>query len=166
VARIIERPDEAEEFYEDSAKLCYYYYVQNLIEWSNVRIFDWYKRNGFEFLLKERPEFVLSTWIMKSKVENRYGIDPSTKIHWLGLLKKLLLSQGFIDRMRDIDQVNAFIRYVLKKDYNCDITISSALCAVQIEEAKLQVAESPLQTKATWRPGLSYELVGNKIITK
>ena len=165
VARLIERPDEAEEFYEDSAKLFYYYYAMNLIEWSNVRIFSWYERNGFEFLLKERPEFVLSTWIMRSKVENRYGIDPSTKIHWLGLLKKLLLKPGFIDNMYDIDQINAFIHYVLKKDYNCDITISSSLCAVQIEEAKLQVAEVQKEKKATWVPMRHYKSQGNKIVT-
>ena len=165
-ARLIERPDEAEEFYEDSAKLCYYYSAMNLIEWSNVRIFDWYKRNGFEFMLRERPEFVLSTWIIKSKVENRYGIDPSTKIHWLGLLKKLLLIPGFIDKMKDIDQINAFIHYVLKKGYNCDITISSALCAVQIEEEKLQVIETTPVNKSNWKPGLNYSLIGNKIIAQ
>ena len=165
-ARLIERPDEAEEFFEDSAKLCYYYFGMNLIEWSNVRIFDWYKRNGFESFLRERPEFVISTWITTSKVENRYGIDPSSKIHWLGLLKKTLLLPGFIENMKDIDQINAFIRYILKPGYNCDITISSALCAVQIEEDQLLVLSDGKKNKNPWKPGLHYMLQNNKIIAQ
>jgi len=135
-ARLIERPQEAESFYENSAKLCFYYFARNLIEYSNLRIFDWYKRNGFEELLRERPEFILSSWIKQSKVENRYGIDPSTKIHWLGLLKKKLLDPEFVKRLHDVEIVNAFLKFVLDPKYNCDITIAAALTAVQEQEDK------------------------------
>lgn len=136
VARLIERPEEAESFYENSAKMCFYYHAMNLIEYSNLRIFDWYKRNGFEELLRERPEFVLSSWIKQSKVENRYGIDPATKIHWLGLLKKKLLDPEFVKRIYDVEVVNAFLKFKLDPKYNCDITIAAALTAVQEQEDK------------------------------
>jgi hypothetical protein len=135
-ARLVERPSMAETFYENSAKLTFYYFAKNLIEYSNLRIFDWYKKNGFEEYLRERPEFVLSAWIRQSKVENRYGIDPNTKIHWLGLLKKKLLDPEFIKRIYDVEIINAFLRFILDPKYNCDITIAAALTAVQEQEDK------------------------------
>lgn len=144
-ARLIERPEEAETFYEDSAKLCFYYFAMNLIEYSNIRIFDWYKKNGFEYLLRERPEFILATWIRNSKVENKYGIDPNSKIHWLGLLKKKLLDDNFVNQLFDVEEINAFLKFKLDPKYNCDITISASLTAVQEQEDKeIIINEEPI----------------------
>lgn len=163
VARLIERPEEAETFYENSAKLCFYYNARNLIEYSNIRIFDWWKKNGFESLLRERPEFVLASWIKQSKVENRYGIDPSTKLFWLGLLKKWLLDPFFVDHMYDIDQINAFLKFKLDPKYNCDITISSALCAVQEQEDKEMITHDPIPDQIR-RPMARYKTVNGVMI--
>lgn len=146
VARLIERPEEAETFYENSAKLHFYYHARALIEYSNIRIFDWWKKNGFEEFLRERPEFVISAWIKQSKVENRYGIDPNSKIHWLGLLKKKLLDPEFIKRIHDVEIINAFLKFVLDPKYNCDITIAAALTAVQEQEDKeIIVNDKPIE---------------------
>lgn len=163
VARLIERPEEAEMFYENSTKLCYYYNARNLIEFSNIRIFDWVKKNGFEYLLRERPEFVLASWVKQSKVDNRYGIDPSTKIFWLGLLKKWLLDPFFVDHMYDIEQINAFLKFKLDPKYNCDITISSALCAVQEQEDKEIITNEPVKEQIK-RPMMRYKTVNGRFV--
>jgi hypothetical protein len=136
VARLIDRPEEAEMFFENSAKLHYYYNAMNLIEYSNLRIFDWWKKNGFEELLRERPEFILSSWIKQSKVENRFGIDPNSKVHWLGLLKKKLIDPNFVNNIFDVETINAFLKFILDPKYNCDITIAAALTVVQEQEDK------------------------------
>ena len=162
-ARLIERPEEAEMFFENSAKLVYYYFAMNLIEYSNLRIFDWYKKNGFEYLLRERPEFVLSAWIRNSKVENKYGIDPNTKIHWLGLLKKKLLDPVFVNQIYDIEAINAFLKFKLDPKYNCDITISAALTAVQEQEDKEIIVneEKPLMVR---KPMPVYVTINGRLV--
>lgn len=141
VARIIQRPSIEEGgayiFYENTIKLGIYYSVINLIEWSNIRIFDYYKRNGMEHLLKERPEMTISKYIGNSKTNNVFGIDPSTKPHWLSGLRDYLSFKENIDKMDDIEQIQAFAKFKYDpsgKKYNCDITISSALSLVCYED--------------------------------
>ena len=163
VARLIQRPEEAETFYENTGKLHYYYFAKNLIEYSNLRIFDWYKKAGLEEYLRERPEFVLASWIKQSKVENRYGIDPNSKIHWLGLLKKKLLSQAFIDTLYDVETINAFLKYVLDPKYNCDITIAASLTAVQEQEDKEIVVNDKPQEHAK-RLLVRYKTVNGRLV--
>ena len=133
VARIIQRPTEeeggADRFYENTALLCLYYNARNLIEYSKWRIVDWYLRNGYSFLLKERPESILSTFISKTMAANRYGIDTSTKKDWLNILRETLTAE-VIGRMDDIDQIRRFAKFRYDPSglrYNCDVTISSAL---------------------------------------
>lgn len=146
VARCMARPSEEEggsaKFYEMTAKLCMYYgEAINLIEYSNLKIFQWYEDNRLEYLLKPRPQVILSNWIENSTLSNRYGIDPSTKLFWLETLKQYLINNNFaaIDRMYDLEQIEAFIKYRYEtgnKRYNCDITISSALSVVLLEDEK------------------------------
>jgi hypothetical protein len=137
VARITERPSSsnggAEMFYEHTAMVCIYYGMAiNLIEYSKIRIIDWYIKNGFENLLKERPEFVSASMITKSKTTNRYGIDPSTKPHWLYMLRDEM-TEDFINRMDDVYQIERLAKFRYDptgKKYNCDTTITSALTVV------------------------------------
>jgi len=136
-AKAYMRSEKAYEFYENSAKLTYYYNSLNLIEWSNILIFDWYRRNNLEFLLHLRPDLVLANWIKSSQVDNRYGIDPSTKREWLSILKQQLKEQGEIERMLDLDLMKAFINYKIDPKYNCDLTIAASLCMVQINEMRI-----------------------------
>lgn len=129
------REENAYDFYENTAKLTYYYNSRNLIEWSNILIFDWYKRNGMEFLLALRPDLSIARWIVDSKVNNNYGIDPSTKREWLKILKQTLKAEpSEIERMVDLDLIKAFINYKLDPKYNCDLTIAASLCMVQVNE--------------------------------
>jgi hypothetical protein len=139
VARYTGRPATADMFYEATMKLCYYYQSMNLIEWSNVNIFKWYKDNGFEGFLKERPEIAYAN-VKDSKASNKYGIDPSTKSVWL--LKYRDYIEVNYDRMYDVEQIEKAIKFRHDKDYNCDITISSSLAILHAEDNVFMKVES------------------------
>ena len=158
VARITERPSVeeggSELFYEHTAMLCIYYGCAiNLIEYSNVLIINWYRNNGFEFLLKERPEFVSASMVIKSKTVNRFGIDPNTKLQWLKMLKDHLVLEN-IQKMRDIDQISRFAKFRYDptgQKYNDDVVISSALNIVLAkDEEYLEVNEEEKENKDDW----------------
>jgi len=125
-ASLYERPDTASEFYEDTAKLCVYYGSMNLVEYSNLLILEWYRQNGFEYMLKERPEVAYAA-IMRSGMENKYGVDPATKPYWIQSLADYINTNA--DKLWDTDLLEALIDYREDdKDYNCDRTIASSLC--------------------------------------
>jgi hypothetical protein len=139
VARVFERPKTenggAEKFFEHGAMTCIFYNnTQTLIEFSKILIFTWFKNNGFETLLKLRPDLATSTMVDNSKAKNKYGIDPSTKSSWLAALRDTL-TEEVIEQMEDIEQIDAFIRFKYvpggdQRKFNCDITIASALSVV------------------------------------
>jgi len=145
VARCTERPEKAEEFHEMSAKLCYYYMCANLIEWSNISIFNWYERHGLTHFLKERPRVAYAN-VKDSKVNNKFGVDPSTKEYWL--IKYRDYIKDNVDKMDDIDQIIAAINYRDEKGYNCDVTISSSLCLVHAED-DMSITVKAKETKKT-----------------
>lgn len=124
VARYTDRPTTADKFYEETAKLCMYYKSPNLIEYSNISIFNWYKNNGFEGYLKERPQIAYAN-IKDSRVNNRYGVDPGTKNEWLIMYRDYI--EDYSDIMYDMHQIDRALKFRNDKKYNCDITISSAL---------------------------------------
>jgi len=158
VARYTARPRKAEMAYEASAKLCMYYMAPNLIEWSNVNIFGWYERNGMTNFLRERPRIAYSN-IKNSKVNNRYGIDPSTKGYWLEAYRDFLSEN--LSKMYDQEQIIAAIKY--RHDdpkYNCDITISSSLCIVHhLDDRHLVVKNNEKQSD----PFYSYKKSNGRI---
>lgn len=137
VARLTVRPKKAEEAYLKSALVCMLYGCRNLIEYSNLRIFDWYIRSGLEYMLKERPMLAYAN-VIKTTAVNKYGIDPITRDSWLSLYNSYM--QDHVDKMFDVDQIT---RAILWRDdipkYNCDITISSALARLhQMDEVEYQ----------------------------
>jgi len=137
VARVSWRPSKPEKFYESTLKLCCYYNMcQNLIEWSNVNIFSYYKNQGFEFLLKERPLVTYAT-MKNSKIDNKYGIDPHTKHIWEGRYATYIEEYYF--NMFDIESVQRALAYRKmkgSKKYNCDITISNMLALEHMVDNK------------------------------
>ena len=153
VAKVIQRPSTeeggADRFYENTALLCAYYNARNLIEFSKWRIIDWYIKNGCAWLLKERPEVVLASWIYGSKQSNRYGIDPSTKKDWLNLLRDELTPDN-IQKMDDIEQMRKIAKFRYDptgKKYNCDETISTALTLVHEYDEKDLTAGTTIEDK-------------------
>jgi intein/homing endonuclease len=149
VARITERPREGEggasRFFEWSLMLSIYFNVVNLIEFSKILIIHYFVEQGFEYLLKEKPEFFLSTYVENSKSSNRWGIDPSTKPVWLVKMRDWLTPEN-IEKMDDIRQIEALAKFKYDpsgKKYNCDITISSSLCqVVAYDDQDIPVSES------------------------
>lgn len=124
VARLTWRPVKKEKFYKQTALACIYYgECENLIEWSNVAIFDWYKNNDFDHLLHERPEVTYAT-VKDSKVNNRYGVDPNTKPVWIEHFASYV--EDYSDNIYDLVMVKS-LRDFRSRDHNCDITISLML---------------------------------------
>jgi hypothetical protein len=103
-ARYTDRPKTADIFYEETAKLCWYYKAPNLIEYSNISIFNWYKNNGFEGFLKERPMIAYAN-VKDSRVQNRYGVDPGTKNEWLVLYRDYI--EDYHEVMYDMRQIDS-----------------------------------------------------------
>lgn len=131
VCKLVERPPTAEEFYEDTAKLCVMYgWAMNLIEYSNILIFNWYRRNGFGHLLKGRP-MVAYAHMSRSNVQNRDGIDPATKSAWETMTSDFL-SDGGASRLRDIETIDKLIKY--RSDTNCDESIAFMLAVVHMKD--------------------------------
>lgn len=150
VARLVQRPKAedggAYKFYENTIKLGILYNVVNLIEYKNIRIFDYYERAGMDYLLKDRPDMIIARYIGNSKVANTKGIDPQTKPHWLANLKDYLGDRDNIAKLDDPQQIDAFAKFKYDpsgKKYNCDITISSSLALICYEdERELEVVET------------------------
>jgi hypothetical protein len=130
-ARMTWRPARPDDFYEATAKMCYYFNAMNLIEWSNISIFNWYITNGFEWMLKERPMVAYAN-VKDSKATNKYGIDPSTKFEWIKRYGQYI--EDHADKMYDMEQIVKAARY--DDTVNCDITISSSLAVLNYEDVK------------------------------
>lgn len=171
IARLTIRPETfeggAEKFYEEVLKLNILYGSINLIEYSNLRIFDFYKNHGFSHLLKERPQMMLARWIANSQVNNQYGIDPSSKPYWLSTLSDYVKRNNFqfVDNCYDEGLLRALskFRYDPSKKYNCDITISMALLAVLFEdEAEIEVKKN--QASRIETPRFHYKRIGNNFV--
>lgn len=149
VARVTERPSEDEGgsymFYEDTVKLCFLYgECENLIEYSNVLIFDYYKRKGVEYLLQVRPQMVISQFVQDGKASQRYGIEPSFIPHALNIWRDTVKRDDYavVDKMNDIPMIEAFAKFRKAKNYNCDISISCALNTTSAIERENETAYS------------------------
>lgn len=150
VARITQRPSEEDggsyKFYENTIKLCIYYgHCMNTIEYSNILIFDYYKRKGFEYLLEERPSMVISQRVEDAQANQRYGVEQSFIPHGLNMLRDRLKADNYaiIDNMYDLEMIEAFAKFKRQKGYNCDITISCALNIISsVENEELGVYSS------------------------
>jgi len=141
VARVTERPSEEDggsyKFFEDSIKLCVYYGdALNTIEYSNILIFDYYKRKGYEFLLKERPSMVIAQHVQDGKANQKYGIEQSFVPHALNMLRDEMKRDDYrlIEETYDLAILEAWGKFKRQKGYNCDITISTAYNIVSLVE--------------------------------
>lgn len=152
ICRLFFRPDAmtggAPTFYEETIKVAIAYKLleKTLVEYSNLRIFDFYEKKGMESLLQLRPDFVISNMVDNSKVSNKYGIDPSTKPMWLSKLNDYLLGKDGdcmpVLRILDpfiLDRIIRF-RYEPKRGgFNDDTIITMALNIIQREETILEI---------------------------
>ena len=141
VAELFERPaledGGSETFYLHTAMVSIWYGLKNNIEWSNKRIFDWYKANGFEVLLKDRPRLAFAN-TSKSTMTNKYGTDPNLKPEILAISRDALTADA-IDRMFFTGQIKALSKFIYTSGnkYNCDRTMAYALTEVSSREDQM-----------------------------
>jgi len=171
-ALIVERPKTseggAEKFYYHTVLTCIYYGCRNNIEYgaNNMRIFDYYIKNGFEVLLQDRPDIAFAGQIKRSVISNRYGTDASLKHQGLAILKNTLTPE-FINRMFILSQVEAFSRFVIDKDYNCDITMSAMEAEVLAKDEQMHVVFSISDNINNRRMGMRvFQKEGGRILQK
>ncbi len=167
VCRLTERPATSEEFYEDTVKMCLLYGGNpgmNLIEYSNLGIFNWYLGNGYEYLLKERPEVAYAN-VANPQVQNRYGIDPAVKA---------VLIQGGIDwvakyahQLRDTHLISRLIKYKRDPKYNCDDTIAFCLAIMNRNDymSKLVLGQEVVEATDEFRMlSNRYSMQGGRMV--
>ena len=151
VALIFNRPGKqyggAEMFFERTIMACIYYGMAlNYIEHSNLLIFTYYQSNGYTHLLGTKPQLAFANKIFNPKGMNDYGVGKDMKPHSLAILNSDV-DESFIENMRMTEQIKAFINFKYHKDYNCDITMASAMAAVGNKENINSVAYTDSQLK-------------------
>ncbi len=176
VAGIIERPTPeqggAEKFFEHTAMICVFYNMTlNLVEYSKILILTWYKNNRLESLLKPRPDMATAAMMVNSNAKNKFGIDPSTKGHWLAALRDTLTDE-VINNMDFEEQLDAFIRFKYvpggdQRKFNCDITIASALTIVADKDdiGISAASQKEIEERINHHP-MRYIEVNGKIVRK
>lgn len=161
VCGLTERPPTAEEFFEDTAKMCVLYgWARNLIEHSNLLIGEWYLRNGFARLLKERPEVAYATTI-ESKSQNNWGVETTTKPYWLIAAADYI--EKNVHKMWDPELIKALLKYQNDPKYNCDRTISFSLAVVHLRDM-IHLRSKPKDDGEVTPFSLRYVKEGNRII--
>jgi hypothetical protein len=158
VCGLFQRPDTSEEFFENTAKMAVLYgWAQNLIEWSNITIFNWYRQNGFSHLLRQRPEVAYAN-MAKSQVQNRDGIDPNTRHVWVEMGQNWIRKGGAY-KIWDLQLLDKLIRY--NGEDNCDETDALLIAILHKNDIprvnKEQVQEKPFQPRR-------YGLRGGKLV--
>ena len=137
VGLIVERPTTAqggaELFYMHTIYACIYFGCTNNIEYSNLRIFDFYKNKGFSALLEERPQLAFAGKILESKAQNQFGTDKVLKPHILAISKDVLTPE-YIDNLYFLRIIQALIDFKYDPKYNCDITMAFAESEVNAKE--------------------------------
>lgn len=151
VARLTWRPKTKEKFFEQSMLMCYYYYgAKNLIEWSNITIFDWAIHNGYAWLLQERPRSTYAN-IKETVASNKYGVDPNTKNVWIEHMKSYI--EDYAHSLLDMKSVERFLQFRAQKEngrkYNCDITIGNLLAYENARDRMQRLERVNSTTSAT-----------------
>jgi hypothetical protein len=149
VAEYTGRPDFAEEFYENSRRLCIYYNAKCLYENQLKGLKAYFEQKNSLHYLYEQPQ-ILKDIIPNSKVSRGYGIHMTKEIKdQLELyLKKWLYEQREIDgktlmnlhTIKSIPLLKELIAY--DRDINTDRVIAFMCCILQTHELHKIITES------------------------
>jgi len=129
VARIVQRTDDATDFYWNTIKLNMYYNAKVLIEYTKIGILQHYITQGYEYMLYKRPRLD-STVVKESTSTNKYGISMPIQVkrHVVSLLARYVRS--------DCDQIffQSLLRDMMLFTYEGldknehDDTMGAAIC--------------------------------------
>jgi hypothetical protein len=77
VAEYTDRPERKEDFYDGVLKLAVYYNSKMLIEYTKIAIIDYFKKEGMQKYLKEKPA---SAHNIKTLTRNTYGVHMNKQV--------------------------------------------------------------------------------------
>ncbi|MCF7885211.1 MAG: hypothetical protein K9M80_01845 [Candidatus Marinimicrobia bacterium] len=178
VAYILNRPKKqhggAKEFYRQTLWACIYFgFARNNIEYSNLRIFDFYDQHNFNDLLMLRPKFALANKIdiSKSQSSNTYGTDKALKPYILAILADDI-DDTYIENIQFRIEAAKFSKFKYypgekNKALNCDYTIAAAEAALNHKENIKRTAYSRSeQEKKNTQKSSYYVTIENKLVKK
>lgn len=126
VAQYTGRPD-ADEFYEGTAKLNWYYKARMLFEATNLGIKTWYINNNMVQYLKEKPQVAYSD-IKDSKANYTYGLQMPIHVKEYCIRETKKWIDKLYENLFFKDQIQDLIKFT--RETNHDRTISTMLCIV------------------------------------
>lgn len=147
VARIVQRTDDATEFYENTIKLNMYYNAKVLVEYTKLGILQHYITSGYEHMLYKRPRLD-STVVKESLSTNKYGIGMPIQV------KRYVVSLLAQYIRKECDQVffPSFLRDMMSFTYEGldknehDDTMAAAICMLADDDMfKVAVKETVKQ---------------------
>ena len=105
-------------------------------------------------MLLERPSLAFAGQIKDNKASNRYGTDKALKPYVLSNFRDMM-DEDQINRLWIPRQILAFSKFKYRpgRQYNCDITMASAMALIAFKETELleiQIA-SKLQNHSMWK---------------
>jgi len=107
VAKLTQRPDDAEDFYWNTVKLNMYYGCKMLYEHTKIGIARHYITNKLTMYLYEKPDLVSLGVLKKTKSTNRFGVtmpDPVKRYiiqQYATWIKKNIDSMFILSQMED-----------------------------------------------------------------
>lgn len=147
VARIVQRTDDASEFYQNTIKLNMYYNAKVLVEYTKLGILQHYITEGYEHMLYKRPRLD-STVVKESVSTNKYGISMPIQVkrHVITLLAKYVRKECdqilFPSLLRDM---MLFTYEGLDKNEHDD-TMAAAICMLADDDMyKVKTTEAVRQ---------------------
>ena len=163
VAKIIQRTDDATDFYWNTIKLNMYYSCKMLAEYTKIGILQHYITNGYEHLLYKRPRLD-STVVKESISTNRYGLAMP------GEIKRHVIARLVAYVKTDVDQLffTSLIRDMLSFTYEGrdknqhDETMAAALCVVA-DDDMFKVSARAAETSSVHFPVYVRDAKGNLV---
>lgn len=163
VAKLLQRTDDASEFYWNTIKLNMYYNCKMLAEYTKVGILQHYITNNFEYMLHKRPRLD-KTVVKESTSTNTYGIAMPFEI------KRHVISRLVQYTKTDADQIffTSLIRDMLAftyegRDKNQHDETMAAAIAVIADDDMFRIAAKAEQKKAVHFPRFVRDKYGNLV---
>jgi len=163
VAKLVQRTDDATDFYWNTIKLNMYYNSKILVEYTKTGILQHYITNGFEYMLHRRPRLD-STVVKESLTTNRYGISMPSEV------KRHVISRLVSYVRTDADQIffTSLIRDMLgftfegrdKNQY--DETMAAAITIVA-DDDMFKIAAKAAESSAVHFPKFIRDSKGNLV---
>jgi hypothetical protein len=131
VANIVQRTDDATDFYWNTIKLNMYYECKMLAEYTKIGILQHYITSGFEYMLYKRPRLD-STVVKESTSTNRYGLAMPGEIKRHVISRLVAYTKTDSDQLFFTRQIRDMLAFTYEgRDKNQhDETMASALCII------------------------------------